>query len=210
MSRLKRNGKPVLRLDSVAHEHLLPPVTSAWTRGRTARSHTADWMPRPRVATAQDYAKVQRVPAAPVTAYVACTSLFSKLPAFGDARPADRGPRARGAGGGRSSKPPEGEGGEGGSVAGLGSPSPFSATALAGPGSCYGVWLWLGGGCNGAQRRLGGKNARHAAQQCRGGGKLSCRRSRLQGGGGGDADNADTKQVSAGAGPGRALSTLAP
>jgi platelet-activating factor acetylhydrolase len=39
-------------------------------------------MPRPRAATAKGYAKFLNVPALPVTGYLACTTLFTKLPAF--------------------------------------------------------------------------------------------------------------------------------
>ncbi|RFU73619.1 platelet-activating factor acetylhydrolase [Trichoderma arundinaceum] len=43
-------------------------------------------MPRPRAATAKGYAKYLHIPALPVTAYLACTSLFTKLPAFRNAK----------------------------------------------------------------------------------------------------------------------------
>ena len=45
-----------------------------------------DWMPRPRIATAKGYAKFLNVPDLPVTAYLACTTLFTKLPAFRNAK----------------------------------------------------------------------------------------------------------------------------
>ncbi|KAM0485211.1 hypothetical protein ACHAPX_001195 [Trichoderma viride] len=50
------------------------------------KPHRVDWMPRPRAATAKGYAKYLHIPALPVTAYLACTSLFTKLPAFRNAK----------------------------------------------------------------------------------------------------------------------------
>ncbi|KAM3431095.1 hypothetical protein NHJ13734_007456 [Beauveria thailandica] len=48
--------------------------------------HRVDWMPRPRLATAKGYAKFLNIPELPVTGYLACTALFTKLPAFRNAK----------------------------------------------------------------------------------------------------------------------------
>ena len=54
--------------------------------------HRVNWMPRPRVPTAKGYAKFMSLPSWPVTAYLACTSLFTKLPAFRNAKISDHWP----------------------------------------------------------------------------------------------------------------------
>ncbi|KAK8142658.1 hypothetical protein G3M48_008434 [Beauveria asiatica] len=48
--------------------------------------HHVDWMPRPRLETAKGYAKFLNIPELPVTCYLACTTLFTKLPAFRNAK----------------------------------------------------------------------------------------------------------------------------
>ncbi|KAJ6442605.1 phospholipase A2, group VII [Purpureocillium lavendulum] len=94
VSDLKRNGKPVLRLDTVLMGIYYPCDLHAHREAGGAKPHRVDWMPRPRIATAKGYAKFLNIPAAPVTAYLACTSLFTKLPAFRNAKIADYWPEA--------------------------------------------------------------------------------------------------------------------
>ncbi|TFB06801.1 Platelet-activating factor acetylhydrolase [Trichoderma ghanense] len=81
VSNLRRHGKPVLRLDTILMGIYYPCDLQA-----SPGAHRVDWMPRPRVATAKGYAKYLHIPALPVTAYLACTSLFTKLPAFRNAK----------------------------------------------------------------------------------------------------------------------------
>ncbi len=50
------------------------------------------WLPNPRAPTCKGYAKFLNIPHMPVTAYIACTSMFTKLPAYRNARLAQRGP----------------------------------------------------------------------------------------------------------------------
>ncbi|KAL7963921.1 platelet-activating factor acetylhydrolase, isoform II domain-containing protein [Trichoderma compactum] len=84
VSKLRRNGKPVLRLDTVLMGIYHP--CDLQTSSGAEKPHRVDWMPRPRAATAKGYAKYLHIPALPVTAYLACTSLFTKLPAFRNAK----------------------------------------------------------------------------------------------------------------------------
>ncbi|KFA81607.1 hypothetical protein S40288_09582 [Stachybotrys chartarum IBT 40288] len=84
VSNLQRDGKPVLRLDTVLMAVYYPCDVRRDLqfpeKSKTLRRVT--WMPRPRVATAKGYAKFLNVPSLPVTAYLACTTLFTMLPAF--------------------------------------------------------------------------------------------------------------------------------
>ncbi|KAL7926279.1 platelet-activating factor acetylhydrolase, isoform II domain-containing protein [Trichoderma austrokoningii] len=84
VSNLQRNGKPVLRLDTVLMGIYYP--CDLQSHNGAEKPHRVDWMPRPRAATAKGYAKYLHIPALPVTAYLACTSLFTKLPAFRNAK----------------------------------------------------------------------------------------------------------------------------
>jgi platelet-activating factor acetylhydrolase len=88
ISKLKRNGKPVLRMDTVLMGIYYPcdlrKHIATKNGGKDLRR--VNWMPRPRLAAAKGYAKFLNVPDVPVTAYFACTTLFTKLPAFRNAR----------------------------------------------------------------------------------------------------------------------------
>ncbi|KAK2592086.1 hypothetical protein QQS21_010222 [Conoideocrella luteorostrata] len=91
ISNLKRSGKPVLRLDTVLMGVYYPcdvrkTIDAA---GGAHKLRRVNWMPGPRIATSKGYAKFLNIPSAPVTGYLACTSLFTKLPAFRNARLAD-------------------------------------------------------------------------------------------------------------------------
>ncbi|KAH7313583.1 platelet-activating factor acetylhydrolase, isoform II-domain-containing protein [Stachybotrys elegans] len=88
ISDLRRDGKPVLRLDTVLMAIYYPcDVRRDLKSPETAQNlHRVNWMPRPRVATAKGYAKFLNAPSLPVTAYLACTTLFTMLPAFRNAK----------------------------------------------------------------------------------------------------------------------------
>ncbi|TPX09275.1 uncharacterized protein E0L32_009467 [Thyridium curvatum] len=49
-------------------------------------SNRAPWLPRPRVRTCKGYAKFFNIPHLPVTAYIALTSMFTKIPATMNAK----------------------------------------------------------------------------------------------------------------------------
>ncbi|KHN94723.1 phospholipase A2 [Metarhizium album ARSEF 1941] len=92
ISNLKRGGKPVLRLDTVLMGIYYPcdlRKTIEQASGGRRDLRRVNWMPAPRIATANGYAKFLNIPAAPVTAYLACTSLYTKLPAFRNAQLAE-------------------------------------------------------------------------------------------------------------------------
>ncbi|OAR00561.1 hypothetical protein LLEC1_00365 [Akanthomyces lecanii] len=88
ISGLKRNGKPVLRMDTVLMGIYYPGDLrkEAQSKEGIKGMHRVDWMPRPRLATAKGYAKFLNIPEMPVTGYLACTTLFTKLPAFRNAK----------------------------------------------------------------------------------------------------------------------------
>ncbi|KAG6027681.1 hypothetical protein E4U41_000866 [Claviceps citrina] len=91
VSNLKRSGKPVLRLDTVLMGIYYPCDLrkTSDAAGGVHNLRRVNWMPGPRIATSKGYAKFLNIPAAPVTGYLACTSLFTKLPAFRNAELAD-------------------------------------------------------------------------------------------------------------------------
>ncbi|KAG5997221.1 hypothetical protein E4U43_002701 [Claviceps pusilla] len=91
VSNLKRSGKPVLRLDTVLLGIYYPCdlAKTSEAAGGVRNLRRVNWMPEPRIATSKGYAKFLNIPAAPVTGYLACTSLFTKLPAFRNAELAD-------------------------------------------------------------------------------------------------------------------------
>ncbi|KAG6005390.1 hypothetical protein E4U54_000360 [Claviceps lovelessii] len=91
VSNLKRSGKPVLRLDTVLMGIYYPCdlAKTSEAAGGVHNLRRVNWMPEPRIATSKGYAKFLNIPAAPVTGYLACTSLFTKLPAFRNAEVAD-------------------------------------------------------------------------------------------------------------------------
>jgi platelet-activating factor acetylhydrolase len=84
-SHIKRNHSHVLRMDTVLLSIYYPCEVSSYsvTANRPSR---ATWLPRPRVSTCRGYAKFQRAPSLPVTAYTAATTMFTKLPAFRNAK----------------------------------------------------------------------------------------------------------------------------
>ncbi|OAA34985.1 phospholipase A2, group VII [Beauveria brongniartii RCEF 3172] len=88
ISSLKRNGKPVLRMDTVLMGIYYPGDLRKEAKSKDGLKgmHRVDWMPRPRLATAKGYAKFLNIPELPVTGCLACTTLFTKLPAFRNAK----------------------------------------------------------------------------------------------------------------------------
>ena len=93
VSNLKRNGKPVLRLDTVLMGIYYPADIRKTVKEEGQENlHRVPWMPRPRLPTAAGYAKFLGLPEWPFTAYMACTSLYTKLPAFRNTKLADHWP----------------------------------------------------------------------------------------------------------------------
>ena len=88
VSDLKRDGKPVLRLDTALMAVYYPAQLREDLKtpdgGETLRR--VNWMPRPKIATSKGYAKMMNMPWIPVTGYLAWTSLFTKLPALRNAQ----------------------------------------------------------------------------------------------------------------------------
>ncbi|KAG7106537.1 Platelet-activating factor acetylhydrolase like protein [Verticillium longisporum] len=118
ISRLTRGKEPLLRLDTVLFSVFYPceprdddknksdgterktsehdkDVQHGKRPKRTLRKSLsrASWLPRPRIQTAKGYAKFMNIPRAPVTGYLAITSMFTKLPAFRNASLATQWPR---------------------------------------------------------------------------------------------------------------------
>lgn len=87
-SRIKREKKHALQLDTVLFSIYYPTNDDPETGARVP------WLPRPRVATAHGYAKFFNIPNLPVTAYMAATCMFTKLPAFRNAKVAQASPSA--------------------------------------------------------------------------------------------------------------------
>ncbi|KAG9254823.1 platelet-activating factor acetylhydrolase, isoform II-domain-containing protein [Emericellopsis atlantica] len=94
VSGLKRGGKPVLRLDTVLMAIYYPAEIREDFKTSDGKEelHRIDWMPRPRFATSKGYAKMMNLPWPPVTGYLASTTLFTKLPAFRNAKLAQHWP----------------------------------------------------------------------------------------------------------------------
>jgi platelet-activating factor acetylhydrolase len=94
VSDLKRDGKPVLRLDTVLMAVYYPCQLREDLKTPDGKEdlRRVNWMPRPRIATAKGYAKMMNLPWFPVTAYLSWTTLYTKLPAFRNAQLADSWP----------------------------------------------------------------------------------------------------------------------
>lgn len=91
-SRIKRNSRHALQLDTVLFSVYYPTNADPKTGARVP------WLPRPRVPTCHGYAKFFNIPNTPVTAYMAATCMFTKLPAFRNARVAQASPSASASG----------------------------------------------------------------------------------------------------------------
>lgn len=88
-SRIKRKKRHALRLDTVLFALYYPSDMGSYaTHGEKASRAT--WLPRPRVQTCQGYAKFLHIPHLPVTATIAATTMFTKLPAYRNGPPARR------------------------------------------------------------------------------------------------------------------------
>lgn len=103
-SRIKRNHRPALRLDTVLFAIYYPCEAGGGTEEdrRTQKPSRVSWLPPPRIPTCKGYAKFLSIPHVPVTAYIACTSMFTKLPAYRNAKLAGRTSRSRQTGGAES------------------------------------------------------------------------------------------------------------
>ncbi|KAI0843936.1 platelet-activating factor acetylhydrolase, isoform II-domain-containing protein [Daldinia vernicosa] len=85
-SRIKHNHMHALRMDTVLFSIYYPCDPSSYAQSRGKRPSKATWLPRPRTLTSKGYAKFFSMPQLPVTAYIAATSMFTKLPAFRNAK----------------------------------------------------------------------------------------------------------------------------
>ncbi|KAH8906035.1 hypothetical protein BR93DRAFT_855987, partial [Coniochaeta sp. PMI_546] len=85
-SHIRRNHEPALRMDTVLFSVYYPCEQAP---GSEPSPDTVPWLPRPRTETAHGYAKFLSVPGLPVTVYMATTSMFTKLPAFRNAKLAE-------------------------------------------------------------------------------------------------------------------------
>ncbi|KAK0748256.1 platelet-activating factor acetylhydrolase, partial [Apiosordaria backusii] len=102
-SRIKRNGSYALKLDTVLFAVYYPadfnsdlPRSERRSLHRRSRKPLSrvPWLPRPRVQTCKGYARFFNVPYVPITAYMAATSMFTKLPALRNGRMSSRWPPA--------------------------------------------------------------------------------------------------------------------
>lgn len=89
-SHIKREHRPALQLDTVLFSAYYPTDP-----GQAEGLRRVPWLPRPRVPTCKGYAKFFSIPNFPMTAYMASTCMFSKLPARRNSKLAD-GPRPPG------------------------------------------------------------------------------------------------------------------
>lgn len=85
-SGIKRDSKHALQLDTVLFSMYYP------TNADPKEEHRPPWLPRPRVPTCKGYAKFYNVPNFPMTAYMALTCMFTKLPAFRNVKLANSSP----------------------------------------------------------------------------------------------------------------------
>ncbi|KAK7713422.1 hypothetical protein SLS64_004672 [Diaporthe eres] len=92
ISHIKRENRPALQLGTVLFSVYYPTDPS-----QAEGLSRVPWLPRPRVPTCKGYAKFFSIPNFPVTAYMACTCMFTKLPAHRNSKLADARPRGTGA-----------------------------------------------------------------------------------------------------------------
>ncbi|KXJ91366.1 platelet-activating factor acetylhydrolase-like protein [Microdochium bolleyi] len=83
-SNIKRDHTHALRIDTVLFSLYYPCELTTYSKS-AGKPSRATWLPRPRVLTCKGYAKFLSLPHLPVTAYLALTSMFTKLPAFRNA-----------------------------------------------------------------------------------------------------------------------------
>ncbi|KAK8136815.1 phospholipase A2 [Apiospora sp. TS-2023a] len=84
-SHIKRDHDYALRMDTVLFSVYYPTDLTYYAKHGNKPSR-ATWLPRPRVQTSRGYAKFLNVPHMPVTGYIAATTMFTKLPAYRNAR----------------------------------------------------------------------------------------------------------------------------
>lgn len=85
-SDIKRSSRHALQLDTVLFSIYYPTNADYKTENRPP------WLPRPRIPTCKGYAKLYDIPNFPVTAYMALTCMFTKMPASRNARLATASP----------------------------------------------------------------------------------------------------------------------
>lgn len=92
---IKRNHRHLLELETVLFSVYYPSAfgsgSGASPEGRKKWSR-ATWLPRPRVGVAEGYANFAGLPGPPTAAFFAMTSMFTKLPAFRNAKLAQHWP----------------------------------------------------------------------------------------------------------------------
>ncbi|KAK4659052.1 hypothetical protein QC762_106890 [Podospora pseudocomata] len=101
-SHIKRNGSYALKLDTVLFAVYYPTDNSDLPRSERRSLHRRSrkplsrvpWLPRPRAETCKGYARFVNVPYIPITAYMAATSMFTKLPVLRNGRISSRWPPA--------------------------------------------------------------------------------------------------------------------
>jgi platelet-activating factor acetylhydrolase len=84
-SQIERENVYALGMDTVLFAVYYPCDTSSFAKTGHQPSR-ATWLPRPRVPTCRGYAKFLNIPHMPVTAYIAATTMFTKIPAFRNAK----------------------------------------------------------------------------------------------------------------------------
>lgn len=84
-SKIKRGELHALRMDTVLFSIYYPCDTSSFAKHGNKPSR-ATWLPRPRVKSSHGYAKFLNIPLLPVTPYIASTTMFTKIPAFRNAK----------------------------------------------------------------------------------------------------------------------------
>lgn len=84
-SGIKREKVHALRMDTVLFSVFYPCDTSKFAKTGNKPSR-ATWLPRPRTQTSRGYAKFLSIPHLPVTGYIAATTMFTKIPAFRNAK----------------------------------------------------------------------------------------------------------------------------
>ncbi|KAK7742420.1 hypothetical protein SLS62_010728 [Diatrype stigma] len=90
-SNIKRNHTHALKLETVLVSVFYPCDTSSYSVTRKKPSR-ATWLSRPRLETSNGYAEFLSSPGLPVTAYISATTMFTKLPAFRNAKLASQRP----------------------------------------------------------------------------------------------------------------------
>lgn len=88
-SNIKRNHEYALKLDTVLFSVFYP--CDLGPRG-SKNHHRVPWLPAPKAPTCKGYAKFLNISHVPVTAYIACTSMFTKIPAYRNAKLSRTGP----------------------------------------------------------------------------------------------------------------------